>query len=937
MEDSPDPVDAPSASAQHTNPNAVNMPSPPALIKDLHAFERAVSEAQDASLALWKQFDNLCKRYKRVRIFPHLKPASQVTLATAKAIYGRDAPTVRALAQSRWTLDISKFLSDFGPEALFSATFVKDLHRLLVSSHELSWDKAYEALCNARHNRMTNAERRSRVSTSRAWTPADISDTMIALGLKPPGGTKRKMDPEPPKAQNPSIPVTPDRTASPPPKKTRTMTTPPRDQDVHHVQHDEAGDMGTNDTTEAHTDKRMNKSMDRSGASGDAYPEGDSGIGAEAARDAAGAEAEEPGEGDEASQDNDAVEAVRHSPGTESSEDVEIGRKTAAASTLPDEYDLGFDTFSDSSVPSPSLFVGDAPSESESDSEPEESTPAVPAQSNNVSMRRPRRRLFSLPPKDKTRKRDVLTYSLSPQRFGHGPPPSDFSRIPLPPQSDGNDRSTLKKSKPAPEAVHDGESLGNDTPTSKKAKAASEAVQDGVRPVPSPPSTSIGQESESKTTRLPPQNSENDGSPPKKSKSASEAIHDGETSETDSSKPKKSKPASEAVDDGAQPVPSSPSTSIGLESSSKSMRNGEDVRTVLAQLEPHAWLGHSAIFLLLRLLVPTSARVLEVMEPSGSWEEWAKTQQPFRVSPSTSHVLVPLHQRHRRHWVLVHFDLGTRQVSTLDSLRSSQRSDDLVPQAAVRSLAVALGMEGYSANRRKGPQQRGAEDCGIHVLVSSLYITAGLPLPQDINPDFWRLAFRHLLDPDKLPPEDVADALVPTLKQVKRDGDLLAQHGHACRLLKLGSDASQGVETASRLLTLVYSCCSDEARVALTSIMPVKEESSVRAKMVELQTAAMKLHQRGDDDSTVLAAARRTNEQVARELRALERNNDELAEKCQALSILRRLTLRLQQHIQQRCSNIQEKLAPLDKMLQNLRAYTATLGPEMRPAGWTQS
>lgn len=115
--------------------------------------------------------------------------------------------------------------------------------------------------------------------------------------------------------------------------------------------------------------------------------------------------------------------------------------------------------------------------------------------------------------------------------------------------------------------------------------------------------------------------------------------------------------------------------------------------TAMKQLEDNAWLGHTTIFAVLKYLLPDDTRTIEVTRPGQgeTWHSWAESKK-YAVK-GIKHVFVPFHLPSRHHWVLLHFNIDTRQAALYDSLCHAPESQVLELPEVARAIVKAAGLD----------------------------------------------------------------------------------------------------------------------------------------------------------------------------------------------------------------------------------------------------
>lgn len=123
-------------------------------------------------------------------------------------------------------------------------------------------------------------------------------------------------------------------------------------------------------------------------------------------------------------------------------------------------------------------------------------------------------------------------------------------------------------------------------------------------------------------------------------------------------------------------------------------------------------------------------------------------------------LLLPIHVAGKEHWILGRVLMGRRTVEIWDSMGADGKDARAVVDAAlsrwITPTAVHSGQgpispgpvgdyKSWPTILRSCPQQQNGIDCGIHMIVTFLYILSGNPLPQQLDTRLWRRFICHLL------------------------------------------------------------------------------------------------------------------------------------------------------------------------------------------------
>ncbi|KAK4996332.1 hypothetical protein LTR66_004033 [Elasticomyces elasticus] len=166
----------------------------------------------------------------------------------------------------------------------------------------------------------------------------------------------------------------------------------------------------------------------------------------------------------------------------------------------------------------------------------------------------------------------------------------------------------------------------------------------------------------------------------------------------------------------------------------------------LKQLEPEGWLGQEAIERVLNMctIYPFFSVAPLPAEPDRDWHEWSRSHK-LRRKTWQRKIFVPILQS--AHWVLAYVNMRTYKVTFYDSM-ASRKSWQSVAQALVAALGEQWDPQVWSqslASDVQMPQQPNAYDCGMHVLLTSIFLMAELSLPTTYDCRLWRTLFRNLL------------------------------------------------------------------------------------------------------------------------------------------------------------------------------------------------
>ncbi|KAK8428475.1 hypothetical protein IWX49DRAFT_585162, partial [Phyllosticta citricarpa] len=352
----------------------------------------------------------------------------------------------------------------------------------------------------------------------------------------------------------------------------------------------------------------------------------------------------------------------------------------------------------------------------------------------------------------------------------------------------------------------------------------------------------------------------------------------------------------------------------------------DEVATASRQLRPRNWLGHGAIFLILRLLVsPSKARILEVPQPTGShWQDCVRQFQLQHPPPaSIRHFLAPILDQGRKHWFLLHLDASICEVSVLDSLHSGEQDLQLsVAKHMVKAVGKNWEVDGWKLTRLHGPQQDDGDDCGVYVVVSCLNIISNIALPSNYNGLLWRLLFILALEDGAS--EMDADEKFAALILIADPADLsdvIAKHEASLRRLGAIGTVMKQADHASAVATIIASQIHEEIRATTKSVSAAKLSVETKQQLVSIQERALQQGLQDEVDTKLLSTLRDLLTKATKELEQAQGSYSETKLQDQVAQRLYKATSRVQDFICHHKSSAQEDLGAQQRVLDRIEEY----------------
>lgn len=159
-------------------------------------------------------------------------------------------------------------------------------------------------------------------------------------------------------------------------------------------------------------------------------------------------------------------------------------------------------------------------------------------------------------------------------------------------------------------------------------------------------------------------------------------------------------------------------------------------------MEGDGWVSASAIEYCLTIFSPRTYRVVDSTVSSSE----GHTQQTVRLGPDHKHIVMPI-LRQQNHWVVVFLDLDAKRALYVDS-EARQTPIPASVKDTIRNLSAAnpeLAESEWEWECLDCVLQTNSNDCGVHVLVASLYYMYNLAQPKTIEGIFWRMFFHKAL------------------------------------------------------------------------------------------------------------------------------------------------------------------------------------------------
>ncbi|KAK7509463.1 uncharacterized protein IWZ02DRAFT_465802, partial [Phyllosticta citriasiana] len=152
------------------------------------------------------------------------------------------------------------------------------------------------------------------------------------------------------------------------------------------------------------------------------------------------------------------------------------------------------------------------------------------------------------------------------------------------------------------------------------------------------------------------------------------------------------------------------------------------------ELQDEGWLSHGTIWKILEPFVLEGTKLLDISLD-------APLNRPLNLAATVRKVIVPFNNV--GHWVLFSFSFVNNTAVVYDSMLCLN---------AQRLKATAIGMGKILASNitwtveidQEAHRQTNTWDCGIHIMVTCLYLWAEWLVPRRINSQLWRVLFRSI-------------------------------------------------------------------------------------------------------------------------------------------------------------------------------------------------
>ena len=168
-----------------------------------------------------------------------------------------------------------------------------------------------------------------------------------------------------------------------------------------------------------------------------------------------------------------------------------------------------------------------------------------------------------------------------------------------------------------------------------------------------------------------------------------------------------------------------------------------DLAGALSTLEPGKYLSASAVGLVLSTCCPDNARVID----SAYFNLSANSATPSNLRPCGDHVakvFLPIH--HGNHWTLAILDRQAHIITHYNSLPTESAFRDALDGALPIFMSKIAGDETFATvTYEELRTQKNSYDCGVHTLITALYVFADSAPSRCADTKLWRLIFRALL------------------------------------------------------------------------------------------------------------------------------------------------------------------------------------------------
>ena len=167
-----------------------------------------------------------------------------------------------------------------------------------------------------------------------------------------------------------------------------------------------------------------------------------------------------------------------------------------------------------------------------------------------------------------------------------------------------------------------------------------------------------------------------------------------------------------------------------------------DIEGALGTLQPKQWLSASVIDIILALSTPSDIRVIDSALLSAERLSGRQNLSPCELN--VEKVYLPIN--HDTHWSLAIFDRRHHLLHVYDPISENAISLESPRHQIIKQVISALDLEAdFPLSVARVPQQSNAYDCGIHLLITTIYDIANIRLPESFDCELWRRLFTVLV------------------------------------------------------------------------------------------------------------------------------------------------------------------------------------------------
>ena len=196
--------------------------------------------------------------------------------------------------------------------------------------------------------------------------------------------------------------------------------------------------------------------------------------------------------------------------------------------------------------------------------------------------------------------------------------------------------------------------------------------------------------------------------------------------------------------------------------------------------------------------------------------------KPRKLDPRVNQMLLPLYHRIGKHWTLAEFDLRTRSIRHYDSLGINLGKTIGEGLCYFGNSATSGTILPWSFKSQDCPRQKDNVDCGVHVLITAVFILAGIYAPEAYECASWRQIFSTLLGAVSQEAINSGERL-PPLAMSSNLGNQVNQPGQEA-ILKAKA-ANQALQAASHTLQR-HVAAYDEVDAAVTALYTLQGKGS---------------------------------------------------------------------------------------------------------------